>query len=149
VLLAALCLLGKPVLAQAAAVLPPDSVTRREIRDAEQLIERAVIDKDTVALDTLYAPDFEWRHWTGEVDTKSTWLGFLRDSVFYTRHTATPMDVQIYTHAVWVSGVLTSQGRYLTTGEFGYTLRYGRLWVSDGTRWRVRQQVSRPVSPAP
>jgi len=149
VLSLALPLTPGPASAQVAAPQPPEAVTRQVLLTAEATLERAIIAKDSTALDTLYATDFEWRHWTGERDTKATWLAFLRDSVTYEEHTARPERVEIYTNAAWVAGTLASKGTYLTTGPFQYPLRYARLWVSDGERWTVRQQVSRPLNTAP
>jgi hypothetical protein len=138
-----------PAHTQEPARLPPDSVTRRVVLAAEAALERALVAKDRAALDTLYADDFEWRHWDGTRDTRDTWLDFLADSVSYREHTARPEGIEIYTHAAWVSGLLTSRGRYAGEAQdFGYTLRYARLWVEDRGRWRVREQLSRVLDDA-
>ncbi len=148
-LLASVGLAGRG-LAQQDAKPPSDALVRKRIHAAEADLQGALVAEDRKALDTLYADDFEWRHWTGERDTKESWLRFLRDSVTYEQHLARPQRITIYTRAVWVSGLLTVRGRYRgESNDFAYRLQYGRLWVEDNGRWRVREQVTRGYAEKP
>jgi hypothetical protein len=67
--------------------------------------------------------------------------------VTYREHTARPQSVAIFAHAAWLAGRRTTRGRYLGEAkDFGYTLRFARLWVEENGRWRVREQVSRALA---
>jgi len=127
---------------------PPidEPAVRRQLLAAEAALERAIVAKDGVALDTLLSAEFRWRHLDGSEDTKATWLAFLRDSIEYRAHTAEPTQVTVYQRAAWIAGRLTSRGRYRGAAtDYAYTLAYGRLWVQENGHWRVRDQVSRAL----
>jgi Domain of unknown function (DUF4440) len=119
-----------------------------ELREKEAELEAATVRGDQRALERLYAPDFQWRHWDGTVDTKASWLRFLKDSVRYRRRAASPERIELYATAAVVSGRLESRGRYIgESKEFAYDLSYTRVWIHDGRVWSVLVQLSRQDKP--
>jgi hypothetical protein len=128
----------------------PTSTAPDSIREALLLVDAAVSAgierRDRVALDTLYADDFVWRHWDGSTVTKASWLAFL-DSVDYQRHRSSVQEIEVFGGtAAAVSGTLESRGRYLDAdSDFAYAIRYIRIYLFDEQtrRWLLQQQYSR------
>ena len=127
--------------------LRSDSAVRVQVLAAEAALERALIRMDRQALDTLYADDLESWHWSGSRDTKTSWTAFIFDSITYRRHSPRIDHLDLYPNAAWVSGVMSSEAKLKGTQAFEVeSLAFGHLWVSDGHRWRLREQTGRKLT---
>jgi len=129
-------LVAFPVRAQTAPTASPDSALLARLDAA---IESAVVRGDTVALDTLYAPDFRFTHSTGEVDDRVAWL---RRATAMPRpfrgRTVDSVSVEMHGSVALTSGRLTVQPRE----EPGYVVRYVRLYGRHAGRWKLMSHRS-------
>jgi hypothetical protein len=137
-LLAATCtaLASASVQAQTPRMAPTDSALLARLDAA---IEAAVVQGDTLALDTLYAADFTFTHSTGEVDDRVAWLhrSAARPRPFRSR-TVDSVTVDMHGPVALTSGRLTvspSEGR-------GYVVRYVRLYGKSAGRWELKSHRS-------
>jgi hypothetical protein len=102
-------------------------------------IERAVVQGDTAALDTLYATDFQFTHGTGMVDGRAEWLrrAVMRPPPFRSR-TADSVVVELHGSMALTSGRLAVVPRSAP----GYIVRYVRLYAKQGARWQLKSHRS-------
>ena len=118
------------------ALAPSDSALLAGL-DGE--IETAVVQGDTAALDTLYAPDFRFTHSTGTVDGRAEWLrrATAEPKPFQSR-TVDSVSVEMHGSTALTSGRLWATPR---DGP-GYVVRYVRLYVRHGARWQLTSHRS-------
>jgi len=134
--LLALCRLGQahPVWAQQSVSIPP----------LDSLLEAAVLRQDKRALDTLYAPDFQFSHGTGQHDTKATWLEHaLAAPAPFRRRMVDSVLVEVHPGLAVTAGRLWVES--VANGRYGW--RFVRVWRQEGQRWQLISH--RSVAPLP
>ena len=122
--------------AQASRTTSGDSTL---LASLDATIERAVVQGDTAALDTLYATDFQFTHSTGMVDGRAEWLrrAVMRPPPFRSR-TADSVAVELHGSMALTSGRLAVVPRSAP----GYIVRYVRLYAKQGARWELKSHRS-------
>ena len=124
----AVVLLATPASAQRVPLLPQDSI----LRSLDARIEGAVVHGDLAALDTLYAEDLNFAHFTGTVDGKTAWLRQAQARAFKQRSVD---SVTVDRHG----DVALTSGRLAVEAAQGarYVLRFVRLYVRRQGRWQL------------
>lgn len=118
---------------------PAASQAEREIRAAEQSMHEAYVKGDRTRFRALYADDATFTYSSGRtvgVDERVRGLGAfpdLRDSV---------AGVRIYGGA---TAIVTMQSEYADSGR-PVRLQIIRVWVKQGTAWKVAAFQSTPVA---
>jgi hypothetical protein len=129
--------------AQSSPLAPTDSAV---VARLDAAIETAVVDGDTVALDTLYASDFRFTHSTGEVDDRAAWLGRAAATPRPFRgRTVDSVTVEMHGTVALTSGRL----RVLPSEAAGYVVRYLRLYCKRAGRWQLSSHRSVELRPDP
>lgn len=136
-------------LAIAGGLLGPASLSAQALKQVssdssllaslDATIERAVVQGDTAALDTLYSTDFRFTHSTGMADGRTEWLqrAVARPSPFRSR-TVDSVAVEIHGSVALTSGRLT----VVPSTAPAYIVRYVRLYAKEGTRWKLKSHRS-------
>jgi uncharacterized protein DUF4440 len=137
-LLAAGCglIVVHPLSAQGSRIAPTDSTLLGRL---DAVIETAVVQGDTAALDTLYASDFSFTHSTGDIDDRAAWLRRVaaRPRPFRSR-TIDSVVVEVHGSVALTSGRLT----VVPGDESGYVVRYVRLYLKRNGRWELTSHRS-------
>lgn len=129
--LAALCIAGGRLLAD-------ESPAQREVRQLEELLDKAVVDGDFDTFDCLTAESFTHGSQSGRFRTKSEWL---KDKVqgrsSYISFDVTDLQVRVVDDTAIVTGVSKPKWRKsdgsIGTGQF----RFLRVWTRLNGTWQV------------
>jgi hypothetical protein len=100
-------------------------------------IDEGIVTKNAIALDTLYADDFNFTHGTGFVDSKKSWLENVakKEQVFVSRvHDST--SVEMHPDLAIVMGKLTIS-RKDNEKHVNYGLWYVRVFAPRGKYWQL------------
>jgi hypothetical protein len=117
----------------AAAVRPAHSLRQEAgLAGLDSQIESAVVNGDTAALDTLYADDLRFSHFTGTVDGKPGWLHRARARTFRQRQVDS-VTVDRHGDVALTSGRIAIES---STGE-RYRIRYVRVYARRLGRWQL------------
>jgi ketosteroid isomerase-like protein len=111
--------------------------TKNLIDSTNRLIDRAVVQKQLVLLQKLYADDFVFTHGTGLVDSKSSWLKNIRDTnvhFIYREHDS--VLVELHNDVAIVTGTLTVK-RKMQNELNAYALRYVRVFTNRRNQWQM------------
>jgi hypothetical protein len=103
----------------------------------EQQVDHAVVACDLQFLENAYAADFRFKHGTGLVDSKTSWLKSvgLAKGKFISREIDS-LEVEIHGTIGITSGRL-SVHRYVDSGESRYIINYVRVYVRKGGHWQM------------
>ncbi len=99
----------------------------------EKKIEAAVVASDTLFLQTAYAHDFRFKHGTGLVDSKESWLKDVANNKgkFISRIVASA-EAELHVNIGITQGVIT-----VTRIERSYTIQYVRAYRKKGKQWQL------------
>jgi len=114
-----------------------ETSTKNLIDSINRVIDRAVVQKQIVLLQKLYADDFVFTHGTGLVDSKSSWLKNIKDTsvrFIYREHDSTL--VELHNDVAIVTGTLTVK-RKRQAEVNAYALRYVRVFVNRKNQWQL------------
>jgi ketosteroid isomerase-like protein len=115
------------------------SAARQQVLEAEKERFAAQVSKDYARLDKLISEDLYYIHSNGSVDTKSTFIGGIKDgSRSYEDITMEDTKVRVYHgRTAVINGLCT----YLRTGENGQPnnlhLHYTSVYVKQGKQWQM------------
>ena len=118
------------------------SVDSAAIAALEQRIENAVVAREVAFLDSAYAPDFRFKHSTGDLDTRAEWVASVQQSRFDSRQVDS-LDVELHGDVALTTGRLHVRRRpddpgWATNPRWReYTVRYARVYVRRAGRWRL------------
>ena len=113
------------------------STTVAEILATNQRIDAGVVDKDMNTLEKLYAPDFVFKHGTGTIDDKASWLRSVSrpEQKFVSRvHDST--RVELHDDVALVSGTLMIT-RLDGKKEVRYKIWYIRIFRQRQDVWQL------------
>ncbi len=100
-------------------------------------IDEGIVTKNAIALDTLYADDFNFTHGTGFVDSKKSWLENVakKEQVFVSRMQDST-SVEMHPDLAIVIGKLTIS-RKDNEKQVNYGLWYVRVFAPRGKFWQL------------
>lgn len=106
---------------------------KHNIDSINRLLDRAVVAKDKAILEKHYAHDFFFRHGTGALDGKESWMAYvMRSDHQYLFREHDSIEVELHGNLAIVAGTLTVKRQQGT-----YVLRYSRLYAWRKKRWQL------------
>lgn len=108
----------------------------------EQRVEDAVVGRRLAVLDSVYSPDFRFKHSTGEAETRGEWLAAVRRSRYASRRIDS-LDVELHGDIALTTGRLhvrraPDDPDWSAAPEWrDYTIRYARVYVRRSGRWSM------------
>ncbi|MBL9218911.1 MAG: nuclear transport factor 2 family protein [Opitutaceae bacterium] len=120
------------------------SPAEQELVVFQQKIDDAVVSADVVWLQGAYTDDFYFKHGTGHVDSKASWLANVKKSQggFLSR---THLDVEVDLHGD--IGITRGKLRVMRK-EQSYLIDYVRVYVRRDGRWQLLSHRTVPSAPA-
>ncbi len=118
-------------------VSTPSFCQESELLNFEKSIEKAVVATDIPFLEKAYADDFRFKHGTGLVDSKSSWLKSVgaAKGKFISRETDS-VEVEIHGPIGITNGRLTVR-RKGEKAEQHYMVKYVRVYVKKDDQWQL------------
>ena len=108
-----------------------------ELVNFEKSIEKAVVAVDIPFLKKVYAEDFRFKHGSGLVDSKSSWLnGVEKGKGKVLSRETDSVEVEIHGPIGITNGRLTVRLAGEKLGQ-GYVLKYVRVYVKKEDRWEM------------
>jgi len=99
----------------------------------EQSIEHAVVAADVSFLEKAYAEDFRFKHGTGTVDSKESWIkDVVKNKGLFLTRKMDSVEVEIHGDIGITNGTLM-----VTRTDTSYTLQYVRVYRKKGKRWEL------------
>ncbi len=126
------------VLFISSAVLPARVLAQGDdLLAFERNIEKAVVSTDLAFLEKAYADDFRFKHGTGLVDSKSSWLKSVGNAKgkFISREIDS-VEVEIHGNVGITNGRLTVR-RQGEKAEQKYMVKYVRVYVKKEDHWEM------------
>jgi ketosteroid isomerase-like protein len=134
-LLAALAaLLPGALIAQGAG--PSAHADSLALAGLEARVEAAVVRHDVAFLEGVYAPDFRFKHSTGLLQSREQWLAALARTP-YTSREVDSLDVEVHDDVALTTGRVHVRSATDDPKWREYTVRYARVYVRHGGRWRL------------
>ena len=108
-----------------------------ELLDFEKNIEKAVVATDIPFLDKVYADDFRFKHGTGLVDSKSSWLKAVEQAKGrYISRVLDSVEVEIHDKIGITNGKITVT-RKTDKADKKYMVKYVRVYVKHEQQWKM------------
>lgn len=108
-----------------------------ELLDFEKNIEKAVVATDIPFLDKVYADDFRFKHGTGLVDSKSSWLKAVEQAKGrYISRVLDSVEVEIHDKIGITNGKITVT-RKTDKADKKYMVKYVRVYVKNEQQWKM------------
>jgi hypothetical protein len=99
----------------------------------EQSIEQAVVAADVSFLKKAYAEDFRFKHGTGTVDSKESWIkDVVKNKGKFLSRKMDSVEVEIHGEIGITNGTLI-----VTRTDKSYTLQYVRVYRKKGKQWEL------------
>jgi hypothetical protein len=99
----------------------------------EQSIEQAVVAADVSFLKKAYAEDFRFKHGTGTVDSKESWIkDVVKNKGKFLSRKMDSVEVEIHSEIGITNGTLI-----VTRTDKSYTLQYVRVYRKKGKQWEL------------
>ncbi len=99
----------------------------------ERSIEQAVVAADISFLEKAYADDFRFKHGTGLVDSKESWLKDVgKNKGKFVSRKIDSVEVEIHGDIAITNGTLI-----VTRTDRSYTLQYVRVYRKKGKQWEL------------
>ncbi len=107
----------------------------------EKSIDEAVVHANTEYLTTVYAYDFRFKHGTGVVDNKTTWLADVtKNKGKFLSRELTEVEVELHDDVGITHGKLT-----VTRVDVTYSLRYVRVYRMNKEKGQWQMIMHRTV----
>ena len=108
-----------------------------ELLNFEKNIEKAVVATDIPFLDKVYADDFRFKHGTGLVDSKSSWLRAVEQAKGkYISRVLDSVEVEIHDKIGITNGKITVT-RKTDKADKKYMVKYVRVYVKKDQQWNM------------
>ncbi len=108
-----------------------------ELLNFEKSVEKAVVAADIPFLEMAYADDFRFKHGTGLVDSKSSWLkGVEQAKGKFISREIDSVEVEIHGTIGITNGRLTVH-RKTDKAEQSYMVKYVRVYVKKEDHWQM------------
>ncbi len=99
----------------------------------EKSIEQAVVAADVPFLEKAYAEDFRFKHGTGTVDSKESWIkDVVKNKGKFLSRKIDSVEVEIHGEIGITNGTLI-----VTRTDKSYTLQYVRVYRKKGKQWEL------------
>jgi len=99
----------------------------------EKQIEQAVVNANLDFLEKAYAADFRFKHGTGLVDSKVSWLkSVAKNKGSYLSRNVDYAEVEIHGEIGITNGAIT-----VTKKDSSYTIQYVRVYRKKGDSWEL------------
>jgi hypothetical protein len=106
----------------------------QELIDLQQRIDDAVVAGDLAFLQDAYATDFRFKHGTGHVDGKESWLkGVEKNKGSYVSRVHSDGEAEIHGDV----GVVAGKLKVVRKDNHGYVLTYVRVFARHDGRWQM------------
>lgn len=119
-----------------AALLPASAQVPEEknLADYQQQIDDAVVRGDLDFLTKAFAADFRFKHGTGLVDNKDSWLKAVeKNKGSYLSRAHSDLEAEVHGDVGIVAGKL----KVVRQDNHGYLLDYVRVFVRRDDRWQM------------
>lgn len=104
--------------------------------DLNRSIDRAVVTKDSLALDKYYADDFFFLHATGKRDSKASWFRSVNAQKNpYLSREHDSVEVELHRDVAIVAGSLIV--KFASGTRQGYVVRYIRVFANRNKVWQM------------
>jgi hypothetical protein len=99
----------------------------------EKQIEQAVVSSNLEFLGKAYASDFRFKHGTGLVDSKESWIkSVAKNKGSYLSRNVDYAEVEIHGEIGITNGAIT-----VTKKDSSYTIQYVRVYRKKGDSWEL------------
>ncbi len=112
-----------------------DSSAEATVRELEEHVEAAIVTGDTAFLQSVYADDFRFTHFTGQIQNKTQWLGNVARRPFVSRKLDV-LDVEIHGNVAVTYGQVDMTQRN-EHGEHSSLLKYVRVYEHRSGHWQM------------
>lgn len=122
------------------------SRARKTLLMRERAFHRALIRKDTQALDRILGDDYLGTSSGGKVGNKAEFLENIRSSDFiYDRMESSDVSIRVYPHAAVVIGQASVTG-HVRGKDISGQYRFTNVYVERGSRWELIAHQATPVA---
>jgi len=105
----------------------------QQLLDFEKQIEAAVVTTDISFLQKAYADDFRFKHGTGHIDSKSTWLKDVeKNKGKFVSRNVDKSEAELHGDIGISQGTIT-----VTRTDTSYTIHYVRVYRKVGNTWEL------------
>jgi len=110
-----------------------DLAKETELLNFEKKIDEAVVIADISFLQKAYADDFHFKHGTGHIDDKASWIRDVeKNKGSFISRTLDSVEVEIHKNVGITNGHLTVVRKDRT-----YNLKYVRVYVRTRDQWQM------------
>ncbi len=113
--------------------------TKKLIDDINKLLDRSVVSQDVATLMKYYGDDFYFKHSTGQIDSKESWITSIKNLKEGNRFTSREHDsteVELHGDVAIIAGKL-SVARQAKSGIRKYYLHYIRVYALRNKTWQL------------
>ena len=114
------------------------AAVKQTIDSINRMLDNAVVNRQADVLNKHYADDFYFKHGSGNIDSKKTWIdnAVLPSSPGYISRTHDSVTVELHKDIAIVKGTLTVH-RPAAVTRSAYALRYFRVYVLRKNVWQL------------
>ena len=114
---------------------PGDTLITKNLVDSiNRLLDRSVVKKDSLVLKKYYSDDFFFRHATGKIDSKTSWLKSVQRNNYGSREHDSVI-VELHDQVAIVTGTLNV--RFPPQTRKAYAVRYLRVFAYKNNIWQL------------
>jgi hypothetical protein len=107
--------------------------TQQQLLDFEKQIEAAVVAADISFLQKAYADDFRFKHGTGHIDSKTSWLKDVeKNKGKFVSRNVVKAEAELHGDIGITQGTIT-----VTRTERTYTIHYVRVYRKTNNTWEL------------
>jgi ketosteroid isomerase-like protein len=132
-------LFGLIIGASAVGVAQTANETKKLVDDTNRIIDRAVVKQDVATMQKYFGDDFYFKHSTGEIDSKESWITSIKNLKEGNRFTSREHDsteVELHGDIAIVAGKL-SVAREAQPQVRKYNLTYIRVFALRNKTWQL------------
>jgi ketosteroid isomerase-like protein len=132
-------LFGLIIGASAVGVAQTANETKKLVDDTNRIIDRAVVKQDVATMQKYFGDDFYFKHSTGEIDSKESWITSIKNLKEGNRFTSREHDsteVELHGDIAIVAGKL-SVAREAQPQVRKYYLTYIRVFALRNKTWQL------------
>ncbi|MEO6328395.1 MAG: nuclear transport factor 2 family protein [Ginsengibacter sp.] len=113
------------------------NAVKHEIDSINRLVDNAVVNKELNIMTRHFAEDFYFRHSTGLVDSKKSWIdNVMKPATSFVSRTHDSVTMELHKDIAIVKGTLSVHK--MTDGtKTGYALTYFRVYVLRKNVWQL------------
>lgn len=114
-----------------------NSRTEQELLKANQAYDEALVRGDAAALDRIYAAEFVYTTFDGEVRDRTQQLAFTKSGDLRLESgQSDEVKIRVYKNTAVMTGRFTAKGQ-LKGKNISFRERYTAVWVKKDGRWRL------------